>query len=224
MVARKPSGPGLARAAAISAVVATVALASIAATDANPSPGAVPRWVILTAVYGTTAAIGCLGAIARRTELLAAAGAIYLPGALLAFSGVTLMFLLPASMFIAASTRRSEAGLLGPGGGLRLVALVGLVLGAGAALLTMTETVCWQEWPTAAGSRIVRVPATDEGSISLGPNGPIAAGCDGGVTRPDGIVLGGILLGGAASIAALAVVLPPAPPMIGVDDRSSEPA
>lgn len=77
-------------------------LAAVAHDGMGPSP-AIPSWVPLGILYGAPAVIGWLGAVTRRGPLLVAAGVLYLPLAVLAFSGVTLPFLLPALLYLRAA-------------------------------------------------------------------------------------------------------------------------
>lgn len=66
-------------------------------------PAEIPRGVVLASLLGAPAAIGGLGAVAGRRVLLVAAGILSLCLSVLAFSGVTLILLIPALLFLRAS-------------------------------------------------------------------------------------------------------------------------
>lgn len=80
-------------------------LAGIATRPAefpNP-PEPIPRGLTLGALYALPAVIGALGALGMRRSVLAAAAVLSTVGSVLAFSGVTLVFLAPALIFAAAA-------------------------------------------------------------------------------------------------------------------------
>jgi hypothetical protein len=73
----------------------------------NP-PEPIPRGLALGLLYALPAAIGALGAMGGRRPLLAAAATLLTVGSVLTFSGVTLVFLVPAIVFGAAAGATSE--------------------------------------------------------------------------------------------------------------------
>lgn len=76
-----------------------------AGTEAFPNPPeTIPRGAALGLLYMVPAAIGALGAIRLRRSVVTAAAVLAASGSILAFSGVTLVFLVPALLF-AASVR-----------------------------------------------------------------------------------------------------------------------
>lgn len=66
-------------------------------------PGEIPRGIVLASLLGAPAVIGGLGAVSGRRVLLIAAGILCLCLSVLAFSGVTLILLVPALLFLRAS-------------------------------------------------------------------------------------------------------------------------
>jgi hypothetical protein len=72
--------------------------------DAFPNPPEpIPRGLALGLLYALPAATGALGAIGGRRSLLAAAAVMSTIGSVVAFSGVTLVFLVPAVVFARAA-------------------------------------------------------------------------------------------------------------------------
>lgn len=66
-------------------------------------PEPIPRGLALGVLYALPAVIGALGALGMRRSVLAAAAVLSTVGSVLAFSGVTLVFLAPALIFAAAA-------------------------------------------------------------------------------------------------------------------------
>jgi hypothetical protein len=82
--------------------VALGAIASGPFDFPNP-PEVVPRGLAIGVLYAVPAVIGALGAIAGRRALLVTAALASTVGSVVAFSGVTLIFLVPALLFAAAA-------------------------------------------------------------------------------------------------------------------------
>jgi hypothetical protein len=79
---------------------------------ANQTPGLpaeVPWPVVFGAILGTPALIGGLGAVSGRRALLVAAGILSVVDSILSFSGVTLVFLVPALVFFRAAAEAPPA-------------------------------------------------------------------------------------------------------------------
>lgn len=116
--ARDPANrTGLITTAFAAALVTLLMLVVTANQDGLGPPSTIPGWLPLGLLYGAPAVIGLLGASSGRGSLLAAAGLLYVPLAVLAFSGVTLPFLVPALLYLGAATRPepAEAALDRPG-------------------------------------------------------------------------------------------------------------
>jgi len=174
--------------------------ASFGAIDPGP-PEIVPRPVVLALLLMLPGAIAAIGAWRRSGPLLIAAGVLCLAQAFIAFSGVTLPFVIPAILLLVLGGRASAVPQpwLTRGGALLVV-----VLGIGAwfALLGTTETVCWVATSGADGELVYRqIPVTD--TLTVGVD-EVASGCDGGAITTQGIALAGLLAVGAIAAAAFA--------------------
>jgi hypothetical protein len=166
----------------------------------------VPRSVVIGALLALPAVIGAIAAFGRSRPLFIAAGVLCLFQSLIAFSGVTLGFVLPALILISLGLRRDPTDPADGSGRNHLriagVLVFGLGMAAWIATLALTETVCWTARSGPDGLPIYeRVPLTD--TMTLGP-GVIAGGCDGGSITAEGVAIGAILVIGAIAIAWLA--------------------
>lgn len=105
---------------------------------------AVPRPLALLALYAAPGVVGAIGVRGGRRSLLLAAGVVLLPGSVLSFAGVTLVFVLPAVLFWAAALttappdpRPSRATELA-----EVAVIAGLMLGAALALFGLSRSGC----------------------------------------------------------------------------------
>lgn len=190
-------------------LVLAVVIAALPTIQDSTEPGGgdalsiVPRPVVIGFLLALPAIIGAIASLRGRRPLFIAAGALCLFQSFVAFSGVTLGFVLPALILISLGLRRSPSD---SGGRSRERVAGVLVLGLGVAAwivpFALSETVCWIARTGPDGAAVYeRVPLTD--TITLGP-GMIAGGCDGGSLTPDGVAIGAILAVGAVGIAWLA--------------------
>ena len=193
-------GSGLAAAFAIG-------LIREAATD-EIGPGLSPGSIIaFAALIGGPAIVGAIGTATRRRDVLVGAGLAYLPLSLLSFSGVTLILLIPAVLFL-------YAGLRGPAPDLTVarrrhrpaIALVvaGLLTCGLIGLIATMTTACWEQ--TADGVvRQVDVPAGfGDGSsieVAIGADDVIASGCSGGMVSTAGVTITIACVAAAAGLA-----------------------
>jgi hypothetical protein len=176
------------------------AVASLAA-----EPGFIPRGAVLFGVFSLPGLVGLLGTSARRPALLLAAGVTSTLGSFIAFSGVSLIFLMPALLMlagaisIAATGRERSSAFEGFGQLVAASAIVALIVGAGASALLVTDEGCWNVYETPVGVRIERFPySTGEMTI---PEGARSSGCSTGLLSLRGVG-SGIVLGGAAVLLA----------------------
>jgi hypothetical protein len=125
---RAAPSPTLGLLGAVMAGLCAAGLGFVAAANQTPGlPAPVPWPIVLAALLGTPPLIGALGAVSGRRSLLFAAGILCLVQSILAFSGVTLVFLVPALVFLrAASTPTSTTRE--PVRPIRLIALVALAI------------------------------------------------------------------------------------------------
>jgi hypothetical protein len=126
-------------------------------------------------LLGAPAAIGALGAISGRRVLLVAAGILCLCLSVLAFSGVTLVLLLPALLFLRAGVSSPAVARQGqPTSPVRLLALTALAIPV--ALLVVTRLGIFGLLPLVAlgglaaglsGTRTLRRPRPTDVLIGL---------------------------------------------------------
>jgi hypothetical protein len=168
----------------------------IVTANSDGAPEPVPRAVALACLYAVPAAVAWFGWRApARTPLLAAA-ALDLAGSVVAFSGVTLVFLAPGLMLAAAAAgvpagQRTASPLAGAALGIGIVVLG---VASAVALLGLTEAVCW----SAAGV----VPFPSGGGVMI--SGDPGTTCSTGVLTAGGEGLAAALAIGAVGLAALA--------------------
>jgi hypothetical protein len=166
--------------------------------------GFVPRFVVIAYLLAIPGMIGLVASLRDARPLFMAAGLLCLLQSFVAFSLVTVGFLLPALVLL--SLGRAGGGSAGLAARARRQAGAALVLGLGIAAWTVpfvsSGTVCWIARSGAQGSTVYeRVPLTD--TIALGP-GVIAGGCDGGTFTPEGVTIAAILGIGAVALAWMA--------------------
>ena len=142
---RSANRTGLIATAFAAALVLMLMLIVTANRNGLGPPSTIPHWLPLGLAYGAPAVIGWFGVLSDRRPLLAAAGLLYVPLAVLAMSGVTLPFLVPALLYLRAATGGRLAPELGdqlgsePAFGNRRRRLL-VVLAAG---LLSTPVVVW---------------------------------------------------------------------------------
>jgi hypothetical protein len=201
--ARDPRLLGLGAAAIIAGYAVVVAAISAAATSGDLGPPEVaPTPVRLAAMFLLPAVIGAIGAIRRSRPLLIAAGVLCLAQSFVAFSGVTIPFIVPAILLLAIGAGgggRSENPVRQRVGG---VAVVILGLAMWVAPYALAETTCWVARPGPDGSVVyTSIPVTD--TVTLAPT-DLGSGCDGGTITLQGAALGAVFGIGAVAIALLA--------------------
>ncbi|HSL98413.1 MAG TPA: hypothetical protein VK831_07560 [Candidatus Deferrimicrobiaceae bacterium] len=191
--ARNGVSPG--QVGVLAQVIFAAALAAVALAAGEPSPEPVPRGIALGLLYAAPAAVAFLGMRGGRKSLLVGAAIADVGGAPLSWSGFTLLFLVPAILFVGETGRipagtRASIGLR-LSGLLLAIAVAGLLVGAGLALLALTEPLCWIATHGATDTAYTIVPTAE--------NVPIGSGQSGGCTSA------AITLGGAGTAAVLAI-------------------
>jgi hypothetical protein len=102
-------------AAAIQLALAALLAVIASGTSAFPNPPeAVPRAFALGILFAMPAVVGALGAIGGRRSVLAAAGIGSAAGSVIALSGATLMFLIPALLYGVAAGGTASASVARP--------------------------------------------------------------------------------------------------------------
>jgi hypothetical protein len=199
---RDPRRLGLAGAAIIGGYACAVGLisANAGATDMGP-PDVVPRPVILALLLMVPAAVAAIGAWRRSGPILVAAGLLCLAQAFIAFSGVTIPFVIPAILLLWLGGRMS-ATPHARRAGVGAMLVIALGIGSWFALLGMTETVCWVARDDGDGKLVYsQIPITDTFTMGIED---VASGCDGGALTTQGIALAAILAIGSIAVAGLA--------------------
>jgi hypothetical protein len=180
-----PAGHSAAKLALSGAALDIVLAATLGVflASATSGPGdAVPRPLVIAILFSVPGVIAALGAVGHRRGLLIASAAILIPGSVLSFALVTLIFIFPAAMFVAAAARMPHAHQT----------LVSRLAGFGLALgvLALVLAAAWA----------LLLGLTDEACFSV----PGGSGCGSGLISFRGAVI-------AAVLAALAIVLAAAP-------------
>ena len=195
----------IAKLGSLTQLVFAVLLGTLA--SAAPDPGFLPRGVVLFIGFAMPAAVGALGVARRRPALLGAAGLTSFVGAFIAFSGVTLIFLFPAVLFVygavqlqaSAPPRRDDSIAGGIVRGAAALAIAAMLLGAGASALLITDEGCWAVYRGPADTRLAFLPYTTGETVV--PTGANAVTCSTGVISPRGVGLAVLLWSGALLLA-----------------------
>jgi hypothetical protein len=198
--------------AAVTQLVFALVLGGLASLHAEPS--FVSRGSVLLSAFALPAIVGWIGVQRRRPTLVGAAALTSGVGAFIAFSGVTLIFLLPAAMFLAGALLLSVPARGEAGGGLAsataqvvLAAVVcALVMAAGASALLITDSACWITHQGPTGTWIEALPYSN-GPMTFGGDAA-NGGCSTGLLTLRGVGLGALLGTGAIILAALAARRP----------------
>jgi hypothetical protein len=206
--ARDPRRLGLGAAGIIagySLVVAGISAGLIGdLVSREPEPYAVvPRPILLGVVLMLPAAIAFIGAVRRSRPILAAAGTLCFAQSFIAFSGVTMPFVVPAILLIALAgegpgTGGTSSGRVVIGGALVVVLGVATWIGP----FALTETRCWVSRIGPDGT-VVYTDAPVSDSVTLTPD-DVGGGCDGGALTVQGIGLAAVFGVGAVATATLA--------------------
>ena len=170
--------------------------------DPRP-PWWIYRPIALFGLFAVPAVVGGIGAVRGARPLLVAAGVMCLLQAFIAFSGVTVGFVLPGTVLLLVGAGEKSPGEVPPtraamfAGG----AVIVLTIGAWVSLLGLTEARCYAVSAAGDGSFVYReVPATDTEI-----NGPaLIVGEGGGCGSAELTVQG---MGGSATLAIGAIVL-----------------
>jgi hypothetical protein len=188
-------------------IIFAALLGGVSALAGGGSPEFPPRSLVLLGVYAMPGIVGLLGVAGRRPALLLAAAAASTVGSVLAFSGVTLIFLVPAILFFYGAIRLASVRLAagsGSASGVLAGSVLGAVLtvlmiGSGASALLVTDERCWTTYETPGGVRYDPAPYTT-GEMQV-PTGALSLNCSTGVMSARGVGLAGLLGAGALGLA-----------------------
>jgi hypothetical protein len=141
---RRPLNVG--RIGALVDIGVAVLFAALLFAATGPSADIVPRPLFLGLLYATPGVIGLLGVLSNRAWLLVAGALPLIPGVFLSFTGITLIFLLPAAlMLLGAATIQPPPGehRIGLLTGIAALLIAGLIVTAGwVALFGMSVSAC----------------------------------------------------------------------------------
>jgi hypothetical protein len=172
------------------------------------TPDIVPRGLVIWALFSVPGLVGLVAVREHRPALLLAAGAASGLGSIIAFSGVTLIFLVPATMFVTAGLRLGARNFvagetsISAGGLVQIglaIAVFVLIVGSGVSALFTTESGCWTTYRTPTGVRTEAAPYSTGEMIV--PEGAESSGCTTGLLSARGVGLGALLGLGALALA-----------------------
>lgn len=204
---RSAVSPGLL--GVLAQLIFAAALTSVALAAGQPTPEPIPRGLALGLLYAAPAAVAFLGILAGRKALLVGAAIADVVGAPLSWTGFTLLFLVPAILFVGETGRIPFSAHASIGSRLRglllAVSVAGLLAGAGVALLTLTQPLCWIATLGPEGITYAIVPTIDNVPFSGGQSG----GCTSAAVTLTGAGTAGALAIGAVALAALGAGVTP---------------
>lgn len=131
---------------ALTDIGAAVVLAALLLAATNASADVVPRPVFVGVLFAVPGLVGLIGVITSRAWLLVAGALPLIPGVFLSFTGITLVFLVPAAFMLVGAARMQpppgehRVGLVT---GIAALVIAGLIVAAGwVALFGMTVSAC----------------------------------------------------------------------------------
>jgi hypothetical protein len=209
----------LGRLAAVTQLVFAGVLSGFASLHAEAS--LVQRGAVLFGIFALPCVVGWAGAVRRRPALVGAAALTSGIGAFTAFSGVTLIFLMPAAMFLASALLlvipapgEPSGGLVSGGAQLVLAAAICvLVVSAGASALLITDSACYVLHQTPTGSSMEVLPYSEGGMTHAGD--VTRGGCSTGLISVRGAGLGALLATLALGLVGTAARRRAAGPSVG---------
>jgi hypothetical protein len=177
-----------------------------ARSQAGPGPGMTPAAVVgFFVLWAGPGVVGLIGTARRRRDVVLGAGIACLPMAMLAFSGVTFVLLVPGILFLYTGLREPDPGRAPAGTGRRglVTATIAILLMAGIAGLFLRQTACWEQLADGTiRDRPDLVDSVDGGGIAVGAGDVVASGCSSGDIAPAGTV---IAVAGVVAAAGLAL-------------------
>jgi hypothetical protein len=187
--------------ATIAVLAVTVASLPLlqAGIDSPAGPAIVPRPIVIALLLALPAGIAAIAAFRGSPPLFVAAGVLCLLQSIVAFSGVTLGFVIPGILLVALGLERTTSN--GRRTWIAAACTIGLGIAAWVAPFATSETACWIASEEPEGTLTYRrVPESDTVTLGLGD---VAGGCDGGSFTLEGLLLAGIFAVGALAIAGL---------------------
>lgn len=187
--------------------VAITALPSIqpGSSEELDGPTLVPRPIVTAVLLGLPAVLAAIAALRGSRAMFVAAGVLCLVQSIVAFSGVTLGFLIPGMVLVSLGLRPAPTDPPSPPSRREWYAalfVVGLGIAAWVVPIASAETVCWIARQGPDGDPVyTRIPVTNTLTSGVGD---IGSGCNGGVFTLEGLLAGGALAIGALATAGVA--------------------
>jgi hypothetical protein len=184
--------------AALAVAVASLPLLQPGA-DLISGPALVSRPIVIALLLALPAGLAAIAAFRGSRPLFIAAGVLCLLQSIVAFSGVTLGFVVPGILLVALGLERTGSN---PGRAWIAAAFAfGLGIAAWVAPFATSETVCWIAREGPGGTLAYRrIPESDTVNLGLGD---VAGGCDGGSFTLEGLLLAGAFGVGSLVMAGL---------------------
>lgn len=168
-------------------------------------PAIVPRPFVIAFLLGLPAGLAAIAALRGSRAMFVAAGVLCLLQSIVAFSGVTLGFVIPGILLVGLGLERVPAEPQHRSRGrewLMGAFVVALGIAAWVVPFATGETVCWVAREGPDGNPVyTRIPVSDGQTVEVGE---IGGGCDSGTFTLEGLMAGGALAIGALSLAGLA--------------------
>jgi hypothetical protein len=177
-----------------------------ARSESDPGPGMSPAAILgFFVLWAGPGIVGLIGTARRRRDVILGAGVACLPMAMLAFSGVTLVLLVPGLLFVYAGLRDPDP-CPRPGGdtGQRgsVAGAIAVLLMVGIASLFLRQTACWEQLADGTvRDRPDLVGSVEGGEITAGTGDVVAAGCSTGEIAPVGSIIAVVGVVAAAGLA-----------------------
>ena len=173
-------------------------------------PAIVPRPFVIATLLGLPAGLAAIAALRESRPMFIAAGVVCLLQSVVAFSGVTLGFVIPGILLVAVGLERLPTTSARPASGRRAwvagVLVVSLAIAAWIVPFATGETVCWIARAGPDGNPVyTRIPESNTLTVGVGD---LASGCDGGTFTLEGLMVGGVLAIGVLGMAALGASRP----------------
>jgi hypothetical protein len=160
--------------------------------------------MVIAFLLGLPAGLAAIAALRDSRVMFVAAGVLCLLQSIVAFSGVTLGFVIPGILLVGLGLERvplESPSYAGRREWLPGAFVLGLGIAAWVVPFASSETVCWVAKAGPDGTPVFTV-IPDTGSISLDLD-DIAGGCDGGAFTLQGLMVGSVLAIGALAMAGL---------------------
>ena len=195
--------PFAARLGALAQILLAGIVSIVSAIAGSNELGFVPRPLVLFLIFGLPGTVALVAIRSQRGSVVLAAAIAAMLGAGISFSGVTLMFVIPAVLMVVgamvmfdAERERAESWVVGAG---RFLLCLALLLGAGWSALVITDQRCWT-WHDTPGGVVMEPAPVPTGEMTV-PDDSSGYGCSTGTISARGVGLATLLGSGAIALA-----------------------